>query len=135
MSITSERIFRLRKKKNFSRAELSRLVSVSKTTIQKWEEGTTYPRRDKLKLMSEIFEVDIGYLLGTQSLPTQSNDDFDMILLDALEDEEFQITINPYPGTGDYKNKPFIKVYEVYRDNPEYRHLFLEIADLINKTK
>lgn len=66
MSLTSDRILHLRKENNLSRAELARKVEVSKTTIQKWEEALTSPRRDKILILSQIFNVDEGYLLGTQ---------------------------------------------------------------------
>lgn len=71
MSSTSDRILNLREEKNITRAELARKVGVSKTTIQKWEEGITSPRRDKIVILSQIFNVDEAYLLGIQDEPIQ----------------------------------------------------------------
>ena len=71
MSSTPNRILNLREEKNITRAELARKVGVSKTTIQKWEEGLTSPRRDKIVILSQIFNVDEAYLLGIQDEPIQ----------------------------------------------------------------
>ena len=71
MSSTPDRILNLREEKNITRAELARKVGVSKTTIQKWEEGLTSPRRDKIVILSQIFNVDEAYLLGIQDEPIQ----------------------------------------------------------------
>lgn len=64
MSKTSTRIEALRKECGKTRAELSREMGVSKTTIQKWEDGTTTPRKDKLSKLSRLFQVSETYLLG-----------------------------------------------------------------------
>jgi Predicted transcription factor, homolog of eukaryotic MBF1 len=80
MSITSDRIYKLRSQADMSRAELSRKMNVSKTTIQKWEEGATDPRRDKLEKLSHIFNVSEKYLLGFSKFEDESeliNEAFD----------------------------------------------------------
>lgn len=57
-------ITELREAMGWSKADLSRKMSVSKTTIQKWEDGTITPRKDKLEKLSELFGVDLLYLMG-----------------------------------------------------------------------
>lgn len=136
MTVISERIKQSRKALSMTMNELAEDMKVTQATIVKWENGTTTPRLGKIELLAKSLNVDTGYLLGTQDIPNRESRDneHDLALNDALIDDELSVTLNPFDGTGSYRNKPFTKVYEAYRDNPEYRHLFLEIADLINKS-
>ncbi|KXT61774.1 helix-turn-helix domain-containing protein [Lactococcus sp. DD01] len=86
MTITSDRIHKSRVKSGMSRAELSREIEVSKTTIQKWEEGITAPRRDKIKKLSQAFNVSEKYLLGF------SNFENDLELLNEAVDIGKELT-------------------------------------------
>lgn len=91
MSSTPDRILSLREEKNITRAELARKVGVSKTTIQKWEEGLTSPRRDKIVILSQIFNVDEAYLLGIQDEPVQRKTKPITIMDTYLTDDDLQI--------------------------------------------
>lgn len=91
MSSTPDRILSLREEKNITRAELARKVGVSKTTIQKWEEGSTSPRRDKIVILSQIFNVDEAYLLGIQDEPVRVGIKPITIMDTYLTDEDLQI--------------------------------------------
>ncbi len=54
----------LRRSNNMSQDELAaRLGYKSFTTIQKWEDGTAYPRVSKLEALAGIFDVDVDHLL------------------------------------------------------------------------
>lgn len=91
MSSTPDRILNLREEKNITRAELARKVGVSKTTIQKWEEGLTSPRRDKIVILSQIFNVDEAYLLGIQDEPIQRKTINIKLEKTYLTDDDLQI--------------------------------------------
>lgn len=91
MSSTPDRILNLREEKNITRAELARKVGVSKTTIQKWEEGLTSPRRDKIVILSQIFNVDEAYLLGIQDEPIQRKAINIQLRESYLTDDDLQI--------------------------------------------
>ncbi|MDT2859680.1 helix-turn-helix domain-containing protein [Lactococcus lactis] len=137
MSIISERIKQTRKNLSMTMNELAESMNVTQATIVKWENGTTTPRVNKIELLAKSLNVDTGYLLGTQDVPKleSEDDEHDFSLIDVLRDDELSITLNPFPGTGSYENKPFSQVYKAYRNNPEKRHLLIEIADLINQHK
>ncbi|MCR4632877.1 MAG: helix-turn-helix domain-containing protein [Erysipelotrichaceae bacterium] len=55
----------LRRTNHMSQDELAaRLGYKSFTTVQKWEDGTAFPRVSTLKKISDIFEVDVDHLLN-----------------------------------------------------------------------
>ncbi|WZL82645.1 helix-turn-helix transcriptional regulator [Vallitaleaceae bacterium 9-2] len=59
----SERIKELRLKKNLTQTELSKLLSVSKSTISMYENGNREPDLKTLKAIADFFNVSIDYLL------------------------------------------------------------------------
>jgi Predicted transcription factor, homolog of eukaryotic MBF1 len=72
MDSTANKIYKLRTEQGLTRAELSRKMQVSKTTIQKWEQGLTVPRREKIAELSKILGVSEPYLLGFSKFENES---------------------------------------------------------------
>ncbi len=60
-----------RKKNNLSQEKLSELLSVSRQSISKWENGDSYPEYPKLIALAEILNCDLDYLCGRK----ENNDD------------------------------------------------------------
>lgn len=53
----------LRKKKNWTQAELATRINYSDKTVSKWGRGEALPDLRVLKQMSELFEVDLEYFI------------------------------------------------------------------------
>lgn len=78
-----ENLQKLRKGKNISQENLAEALKVSRQTIGKWENGTTYPETECLIQISDFFGVSIDTLLkGTiaeesikKALSTDKTDD------------------------------------------------------------
>lgn len=64
----SENIKTLRKQKGYSQEQLADKLNVVRQTVSKWEKGYSVPDADLLEDMAEIFEVDVGELLGKEIL-------------------------------------------------------------------
>ena len=58
-----ENLQKLRKRKNISQERLAEELGVSRQTIGKWENGTTYPETECLIQISDFFDVSIDTLL------------------------------------------------------------------------
>ena len=58
-----ENLQKLRKGKNISQENLAEVLKVSRQTIGKWENGTTYPETECLIQISDFFGVNIDTLL------------------------------------------------------------------------
>ncbi|MBR3624087.1 MAG: helix-turn-helix transcriptional regulator [Selenomonadaceae bacterium] len=50
------RLWELRKKKGFTQKELAETLHISPMSVYFWEKGITYPRREKIKRLANIFE-------------------------------------------------------------------------------
>ena len=54
----------LREANDMSQEDLANLLYVSRQAISKWEKGLTLPDIINIVRLSQIFNVDINYLLG-----------------------------------------------------------------------
>ena len=61
-----ERIRKLRLDRNWSQADLAAAVDESKSSVSRWEEGTSLPELDQLIHLSMLFEISLSDLLGEQ---------------------------------------------------------------------
>lgn len=62
---TKKIIAELRLKKGMSQDELAEKVFVTRQAVSRWETGETTPNTETLKLLSELFDVSIDTLLGS----------------------------------------------------------------------
>ena len=58
-----EKLQILRKNKGLSQEDLAELISVSRQSISKWEQGVSFPEIAKLVQLAEIFELTTDQLL------------------------------------------------------------------------
>ena len=63
---TGQRIAQQRKKMNLSQMGLAGQLDVSRQAISKWESDGAIPEIDKLIVLSKLFGVSIGWLLGVE---------------------------------------------------------------------
>lgn len=94
------RIINLRESKNLSQMDLGRLIGLDKSTMSKIENNTRNIKTDELKILSEVFEVSVDYLLNgtnnfnTTEYPNEKNIDTVIFsnLLKALRKKEKHLT-------------------------------------------
>lgn len=65
----SEKIYALRRRNGLSQEQLAEKIGVSRQAISKWEGGLSTPELDKLKALSECFQVTIDELTENQAAP------------------------------------------------------------------
>ena len=61
------KIQKLRNKAKISQEELAELLSIDRSTVAKWESGSSLPRADKLPRLAEIFNCSIDDLFSEDS--------------------------------------------------------------------
>ena len=64
---TAEKLVRLRKEKGLSQFQLAEEVNVSRQAISRWEVGLAVPSREKLRALSELYNVSVDYLLSDKA--------------------------------------------------------------------
>ena len=67
------KIKQLRKEKKLTQEELAEKIGISKRTLANWEDGVSSIKENKLKILCEIFDVDVPYLLGYNTVKNETN--------------------------------------------------------------
>ena len=67
------RLKELRKEKGLTQTDLAELLEVTKLTIHNWENGVFSIKSDRLKKLCEIFDVDVPYLLGYDTVKNETS--------------------------------------------------------------
>lgn len=63
----SERLKDLRKEKGVSQEELAKVLHITRQSISKWETGTAYPDMEKMKMLSDFYELSLDELMDQES--------------------------------------------------------------------
>lgn len=69
----SEKIYTLRRKNGLSQEQLAERIGISRQAISKWEGGLSTPELDKLKALSECFQITIDELTNDKSSNNSSD--------------------------------------------------------------
>ncbi len=69
----SEKLIKLRKEKGLSQEELGYKINVSRQAVSKWESNQSKPEIEKLKEISNFFNVSIDYLLNDTNIENAQN--------------------------------------------------------------
>ena len=88
---TAEKLVRLRKEKGLSQLQLAEEINVSRQAISRWEIGLAVPSREKLRALSELYNVSVDYLLSDKTAE-------DMQKVSKTEDEAKRKTVKPFTG-------------------------------------
>ena len=57
----------MRKEKGLSQLQLAEEINVSRQAISRWEVGLAVPSREKLRALSELYNVSVDYLLSDKT--------------------------------------------------------------------
>lgn len=63
-NLFKERLKLLRREMGFTQAELAAKLNVEKSTISKYEKGSTSPSYEMLWKLADFFHVSVDYLIG-----------------------------------------------------------------------
>lgn len=62
----AEKLITLRKQKGMTQMEQAEILSVSRQAISRWKVGAAVPSTDNLKILGELYETPIDYLLNDE---------------------------------------------------------------------
>lgn len=86
----AEKLVTLRKGKGLTQMDLAEQLNVSRQAISRWEVGAAIPSTENLRILSDLYETSVDYLL---------NDDAERV----TNDVDIQTT-----ETGEYKGKSIV---------------------------
>lgn len=76
----------IRKARGMSQEALAERLHVVRQTISKWEKGLSVPDADLLQRLAEVFETDVGSLLGAKIVPEKDEGDIARLLAGINEE-------------------------------------------------
>ena len=103
MDIFSIRLKSLRKDREKTQEDMSKLLHIQRSTYGEYERGKILPPVDKLKVLADYFGVSVDYLMGHTNFKTheerQEKDAMDVsknlrIILESLENQNTALTFN-----------------------------------------
>lgn len=104
--ILGEKIILLRKQNNLTQEELAEKLNVSRQSVSKWEMGTSIPDINKILLISEVFGVNIDYLLKDNIESIEYSDDTEIgnnkIVILEEANEFLKLNVNKSKKTAGY---------------------------------
>lgn len=63
----NERLCQLRKQKGLTQADVAERLAISRQAVSRWEIGAAVPTLEKLKELSELYDVSLNYLMPGDS--------------------------------------------------------------------
>lgn len=63
----SKKLKDLRKERGISQEELAKVLHITRQSISKWETGTAYPDMEKMKMLSDFYELSLDELMDQES--------------------------------------------------------------------
>ena len=65
--MTADRIKELREQSKMTQADLSKILGITRSSVNAWEMGISVPSTQYIIRLAEIFKVSTDYLLGVES--------------------------------------------------------------------
>lgn len=87
----SEKIYTLRRKSGLSQEQLAEKIGVSRQAISKWEGGLSVPELEKIRALSEYFNVSIDELTREQETDNPSDDAKEKLSIADSKDKKNKI--------------------------------------------
>ena len=99
-SIFSKRIKALRKDRNKTQVDISKILGIIRTTYGEYERGRIIPPMDKINTLADYYTVTVDYLIGNTNDPTGSQEnkldisDSVKQILEYLQNEHSKLTFD-----------------------------------------
>lgn len=116
---------KLRSKYGYTQKELSNVLGIKQTTISNYEKGLRFPDADKLRQISNLFNVSIDYLLGEEREVTNNKD------YNLFNKEEYKKFLN-YLLNG-YKNEARDLIIRMYKSGVDIDWIYLNVLERSQK--
>ncbi len=116
-----EQLKKLRNKFGYTQRELSDILGIKQTTISNYEKGLRFPDADKLKQISNLFNVSIDYLLNGEEKKVSDKNHY------SISKEEYKKFLE-YLLNG-YKNKARDLILNMYINGIDIEWIYFNILE------
>ena len=116
------RLKELRKEKGLTQEKLSNEIGTTKLTISNWENEKHSIGSEKAKLLADLFNVSVGYLLGHSEYRDSQEASYQLYQKDP-DDPNNHVKARVYSILGDDLMKVLEERYITGHDEPDYSNL------------
>ncbi|MFU7515169.1 cobalamin-dependent protein [Clostridium sp. HCS.1] len=116
-----EELKKLRNKFGYTQRELSNILGIKQTTISNYEKGLRFPDADKLKQISDLFNVSIDYLLNGEDKKIINKNNY------SINKEEYKEFLQ-YLLNG-YKNKARDLILNIYNNGMDIEWIYFNLLE------
>ena len=129
------RLKELRKQKGLTQEELANKIGTTKLTISNWENEKHAISSEKAKLLADLFNVSVGYLLGHSEYRDSQEASYQLYRNDP-DDPYNHVKARVYSILGDDLMKILEEQYVTGHDEPDYSNLtsFLSAVNQLSYT-
>lgn len=120
-STFAERLKKLRNEYGYTQKELSEELGIKQTTISNYEKGLRFPDADKLKEISNLFNVSIDYLINNEDKKVSHKIQY------SISKDEYKVFLK-YLKNG-YKNKARDFVINMYNMGIDIQWIYINIFE------
>lgn len=113
---------KLRNKFGYTQKELSNILGIKQTTISNYEKGLRFPDADKLKQISDLFNVSIDYLLNGEDKKVKDKNYY------SISKEDYKKFLQ-YLLNG-YKNKARDLILNMHSNGVDIEWIYFNILEI-----
>ncbi len=91
INVIGENIKRIRKKHSLTQAQFGEIIGKSQSTVYSYENGSVIPSFEVLNMVSQLFNVKVGDIMGIEWSPLSAKslrDLYELYVKEASEENE-----------------------------------------------
>ncbi|MUV38137.1 Repressor LexA [Lentibacillus sp. JNUCC-1] len=115
----SKRLIYLRKQKNLTQEQISKIIGVSRPAYTAYEKKTRTPDYDILQSLADYYEVSIDYLLGRTDNPTPIDRKDEKEFFKAITDPDLERWYTELPQSDEEDLKKLRRMWEIIKSDPD----------------
>jgi transcriptional regulator with XRE-family HTH domain len=108
-----KRFDELLKIRNVTPYKVSQATGITTTTLTNWKKGKYTPKRDKLQLIADYFEVNIDYLIYGEEKTNNFSDENALLAAKIRNDSELSRVLLKYFELSNVKKKHVVELIDL----------------------
>ena len=99
------RLFELRTERGLSQRTVAKELNISQGTYNNWENEKTQPSIDQLKILAEMFDVSVDYLIG-------NSEDYAAVSVTKAFSEEEEWLLKKFRGLNEEEKSAVLTLFK-----------------------
>lgn len=119
ITMLNKRLIHLRKQKNMTQEQVSKIIGVTRPAYTAYEKGSRTPDYDILQSLADYYDVSIDYLLGRTDNPTPIDRKDEKEFFKAISDPDLERWYAELPQSEEEDLKRLRKMWEIIKSDSD----------------